>query len=81
MEAFEGESVQEGDGAELGVRGCAVTGGAEGRADGAQEDPQDGAGDVRVVVEVWAQALGQGQHPLTHGQVGEDVVRGVGGHL
>jgi hypothetical protein len=54
------ESVQEGDGAELGIRGRAGTGGSERRTNGAQEDPQDGAGDVRVVVEVWAQALGQG---------------------
>ena len=73
--------MQEGDGAELGVGGRAGTGGAERRADGAEEDPQDGAGDVRVVVEVGAQALGQGQHPLAHGQVGQDVVGEVGGHL
>jgi hypothetical protein len=52
------EAVQERDRAESGVMGCAGTGGSERRADGAQEDPKDGAGDVRVVVEVGAQALG-----------------------
>jgi hypothetical protein len=52
------EAVQERDGAESGVVGRAGTGGAEGGADGAQEDPKDGAGDVRVVVEVGTQALG-----------------------
>lgn len=53
------EAVQEGDGAESGVAGCAGAGGSKRRADGAEEDLQDGAGDVRVVVEVGAQALGQ----------------------
>ena len=52
------EAVQEGDGAELSLRGCARAGGAKRRSDGAQEDPQDGSGDVRVAVEVGAQALG-----------------------
>jgi hypothetical protein len=52
------EAVQEGDRAESGVVGCAGTGGSERRADGAQEDLQDGAGDVRVVVEIGAKALG-----------------------
>jgi hypothetical protein len=73
--------VQEGDRPELGVSGRAGTGGPEGRTNGAQEDPQDGACDVRVVVEVGAQALGQGQHPLTDGEVGQDVVGEMGGHL
>ena len=47
--------------------GCAWAGGSERRADGAQEDPKHGAGDGRVVVEIGAQALGYGQHPLTDG--------------
>ncbi len=45
------EAVQEADGSELGVGGRTGTGATEGRADRAQEDPEDGACDVRVVVQ------------------------------
>ena len=45
------EAVQEADGPELGVGGRIETGATEGRADRAQEDPEDGACDVRVVVQ------------------------------
>ena len=49
--------------------------------EGPQEDVEDGAGGPRPVVEEGAEALGDGEHPLAHGHVGEDVVHQVGGGL
>jgi len=49
--------------------------------DGTDEDAQDGAGDVRVVVQVGTQPLGKAQHPLADGKVGQHVIRDVGGDL
>jgi hypothetical protein len=45
------EAVQEAEGPELCVGGRSGTGVTESRADGAQEDPEDGACDLRVVVQ------------------------------
>ena len=52
------EAVQEGDGAELSIPGRGQADGAKRRADGSQEDVQDGAGDLRIVLQVEAMALG-----------------------
>jgi len=51
------EAVQEADGSELRVGGRTGTGVAKGGADGAQEDPEDGPGDVRVVMQEGPEAL------------------------
>jgi hypothetical protein len=48
------EAVKEGHGAELSLRGRAWARALEGGADGAEEDREDGAGDLWVVVEVGA---------------------------
>lgn len=39
---------------------------------------KDGAGGAGPVVEVGSQAFGNGEHHLTHGHVGKDVVHQVG---
>jgi hypothetical protein len=44
------ESMEEGDGAESGVPECPWAHSAQCGADGAHEDPEDGSGDLRVVV-------------------------------
>ena len=44
------EAVEEGYGAQLSGGGRAWAGAPQGPADGTEEDPQDGAGDLRVVV-------------------------------
>jgi hypothetical protein len=75
------EAVQEGDGAALGIEGRARAREPQGPADGAKEDPEDGAGDLRIVMDLGAEAFGNGEDPLAHGQVRQDVVGEVGGQL
>ena len=75
------EAVQEGDGAQLGVRPGAGAGAAERGADGAEQDAEHGAGERGVAGQEGAQALRHGEHPLADGHWGQDVVGQVGGDL
>ncbi len=51
------EPMQEAERPELSVAGCTRARAVQGGADGTDEDPQDGAGDVRVVVQEGMQPL------------------------
>ena len=51
------ETVKEGESPELSVAGCTRARTAQGGADGSDEDLQDGAGDVWVVVQEGTQPL------------------------
>ena len=73
--------MEEGDGPEPGTPVCAGARAAQGGADRAQEDLEDGAGEVRVALKEGAEPLGQGQHPLAHREMRQDVVGHVGGDL
>lgn len=73
--------MQEAERPELSIAGCTRAHAAQGGADGSDEDPQNGAGDVRVVVQEGTQSLRQAQHPLADGKVGQHVIRDVGGDL
>ena len=66
---------------ELSVPGCTGARATQGRAHGADEDPQDGSGDLWVVVQVGTQPLRQAEHPLSHGKVGQDAIADMGGDL
>jgi hypothetical protein len=61
-----------------GPQGCGLRGhGAgffEGSRQGPEEDVKDGAGGLGSVMKVGAQALGNGQNPLAHRDMGKDVV-------
>jgi len=68
------EVVDEGDGADLGVRTGPGALLLEGLLDDAQHDAQCGAADCRVALQEVAQALGKRDDPLAHREGGEDVV-------
>ena len=57
------EPMKEAERPELSVAGRTRARAVQGGADGSDEDAQDGAGDVRVVVQVGTQPLGKAQHP------------------
>jgi hypothetical protein len=73
------EPMEEGDGPESGIPGCPRARSAQCGANGTHEDPKDATGNSRVVVEERPQALGNGQHPLTHRKMRKHVVRKVSG--
>ena len=49
--------------------------------DGIEEAAQGAVEGLVVVLEMVAQPFGQGQHPLTHRQAGQDMIGQVGGGL
>jgi hypothetical protein len=49
--------------------------------DGIEKDAQSAVEGFAVVLEVVAQPLGQGEHPLAHRQTGQDMLGEVGGGL
>ena len=55
--------------------------GAQAPEDGADEHGDDAAAHVVVPRQLVPQAIGQAQHPLAHGRVGEHVIEQVGGAL
>ena len=63
------ESMKEAECPELSVAGCTRARAAQGGANGTDEDPQDGARDVWVVVQEGTQPLRKAQHPLADGKV------------
>ena len=75
------ESVKEAERPELSIPGCTRARGAQGRADGTDEDPQDGASDVRAALQVGTEPLRKAEHPLSHRKVGQHMIRDVGGDL
>jgi hypothetical protein len=75
------EAVEEGDGADLGVAGSGRAGAAQRGADASEQDAEHVAGETRVTGQEGTDPLRQGEHPLTDGQRGQDVVGQVGGHL
>jgi hypothetical protein len=75
------EAVQEADGSELRIGGRIGTGATEGGPGGPEEDAEDGACNIRVVMQEGTQALGEGQHPLANGEVGQDGIGEVGGEI
>jgi hypothetical protein len=75
------EPLEEGDGAELRVGTGAGTAVSQGGPNGAEEDPEHGPGDGRVVVEEGADPPGNGEHPLADRQRRQDVIVQVGGDL
>jgi hypothetical protein len=54
---------------------------ARGGPDSAEQDPEHGAGENRVVVEEGADPLGDGEHPLAVRRPRQDLVVQVGGDL
>jgi len=64
------EAVQEADGSELRVGGRAGTDATQAGADPPQEDLEDGACDVRVVMQEGPEALWDREDPLPGGEVG-----------
>jgi hypothetical protein len=70
-------TVQEGNRAEAGIRGRARAVLAQGGVQSAHEDAQDTAEQARVALEEVADALGDGQDPLAHGDPGDYVVNKV----
>jgi hypothetical protein len=75
------EAVQEADSSELGVGGRTGTRATDGGADRAQEDPEDGACDVRVVMQEGTQALGEREDPLPRRKMRQHVIREVRGEF
>jgi len=75
------EPVEEADAAERGTVVRSWAGAAERRADGPEEDPQDGACGVGVVVQEGPQPFWKAEHPLAHGQMGKHVVSEMRGDL
>ena len=73
------EAVEEGDRPDLRVRPGAGAAVAEAGADGAEQDPEYGAGESGVVVEEGADPLGDGEDPLADRERREDVVVQVRG--
>jgi hypothetical protein len=53
----------------------------QGGTEGPEQDVENGAGGPGPVVEVRPQTLGNGEHDLTDGHVGEDVIDQMGGCL
>jgi hypothetical protein len=72
------ETVEETHGAERGLRWCARAGLSEGSAQGPEQDVKDGRGGAGPVMEEGAEALGEGEHELAHGDAGNDVIDQVG---
>ena len=76
------EALDHGEGA-----GVAVTHAALARLaivqvqEGSDEDPEDGAAEAVVPRQQVAQAVGEAQHPLADGNVGQHAIHEVGGAL
>ena len=62
-------------GARVGAAGAQVS------LDGIEEDAQSAVPRLALVLEMIAQTLGQGEHPLAHRQTGQDMIHEVGGSL
>jgi hypothetical protein len=73
--------MEEGDGVELGVGTGAGAGVSRGGPDGAEPDPDHGAGEGAVVMEEGRDPLRDGEHPLADRRRRQDVVGEVGGYL
>jgi hypothetical protein len=71
------EAMEEADGSEGGGAWSCWTGLPESGLEGPKENMKDGAGGSGSVMKVGAQALGDGQDPLAHRDVGKDVVHQV----
>jgi len=65
----------------LSVAGCVRAGAAQGRAHGPDEDPKDGARDVRVALQEGMEPLRKPQYPLSHRKVRQHMIGDVGGDL
>ena len=63
----------------LGARAEAA--GAPVSLDGIEEDAQHAVPRLTLVLEMIAQTLGHGAHPLAHRQTGQDMIHKVGGGL
>jgi hypothetical protein len=74
-------SVEEGDGAELGLCGGGEAALQQEGADRAQQDAQDGSGERRVAGQEGAQSLRQREDPLPHGEGRQHLVVQMGGDL
>ena len=72
------ETMEEADGSEGGGAWSCWTGLPESGLEGPKENMKDGAGGSGSVMKVGAQALGDGQDPLAHRDVGKDVVHQMG---
>jgi len=68
------ETMRETDRADGGGWWGRGTGLPEGGLEGPKQDVEDGAGGPGPVVEVGAQALGDGQDPLAHRHMGNDMI-------
>lgn len=75
------EALREGDGCELGVPRGSRALPSELGADRAQEDPEHGARELVVMVQIRPQALGKREHPLAERKVWEHVIGQVGRHF
>jgi hypothetical protein len=71
------EAMEETHGPERSIRRCRGTGLPQRCPEGPEQDMKHGAGSSGPVMEVGAQALGNGQNPLADGHVGKDVVHQV----
>ena len=75
------EAVEKADGGELGGPGRSGARAPERGPNCPQEDVEHGAGHHGVVVQERPQALGDGEHPLSCGDVRKDAVGEVSGDL
>ena len=75
------EAMEKAHGSEGGIGWGSGTGLSQGGLKGPEEDVQHGGGGPGPVVEVGSQTLGEGEHKLSHRDVGEDVVHHMGGGL
>ena len=76
--ALTSKDLKEAERPELSVAWCSRACAAQGGADRTDEDPQDGASDVRVVMQEGTQPLRKAQHPLSDGKIGQHVISDVG---
>ncbi len=75
------EPMDEGHRAGSRLRSRAGAAAAQVLLDGIEEAAQGAVEGLVVVLEMVAQPFGQGQHPLTHRQAGQDMIGQVGGGL
>jgi len=75
------ESMDEGHCADSRFEVRAGAAGAQASLDGIEQDAQSAVERLAVVLEMIAQTLGHGEHPLAHRQTGQDMIHEVGGGL
>jgi hypothetical protein len=72
------EAVQEGDGAEGGIGGSARGGFPQRSPYDSKDYGEDASDEDRIAGEEGAEPFGEGEHPLAHGHVGDDMIAQVG---